>query len=73
MGKDNAPPWLLNSSSHTLGDRLHGHHGPKLDMHKFDDTGPTGWVSKMEHLFCLHNIHMDVDKYQMALLYLDAE
>ena len=56
-----------------MGDTRHGPRGPKLDMQNFDGTYPEGWVSKMEHLFCIHNIHKDVHKYKMALLYLDVE
>ena len=73
MGKDDPPYWLLNSLSHTLGDTHQGHRGPKLDMHKFDSTYMAGWVSQMEHFFFLHNIHTNVDKYQMVLFDLDAQ
>jgi hypothetical protein len=64
---------LFNSPPHTMGDTSHGPRGPKLDMQKFDGTDPAGWVSQMEHFFCLHNICTTDDKYQVALLYLDAE
>ena len=67
------PPWFLNSQHHTLGDTHQGHRGPKLDMHKFDGTNPTRWASQMEHFFYLYNICTDIDKYQVALLYLDVE
>ena len=47
--------------------------GPKLDMQKFDGIDPEGWASQMEHFFFLHNIYTTDDKYQVALLYLDAK
>ena len=56
-----------------MGDTCHGPHGPKLDMQKFDGIDPEGWVSQMEHFFCLHSISTAKDKYQVALVYLDVE
>ena len=73
LGKDHPPSWFFNSQHYTLGDTHQRHHGPKLDMHKFDGTDPTGWVSQMDNLFFLHNISTHVDKYQVELLYLDVE
>ena len=63
---------FFTSPHHTLEDTHQGHRGPKLDMHKFDSTDAAGWVSQMEHFFCLHNICTTNDKYQVSLLYLDA-
>ena len=64
---------LFTSPPHTTRDTCHGPRGPKLDMQKFDGTNPVGWVSQMKHLFFLHNICTVDDKYQIALLYLDAK
>jgi hypothetical protein len=38
------------------------HRFPKMDMHMFDGSGPTGWVSQMDHYFALHNIKDDLTK-----------
>ena len=64
---------LFTTPPHTMGDTRHGPRGPKLDMQKFDGTDPKGWVSQLGHLFFLHNICTVDDKYQVTLLYLDAE
>lgn len=72
-GKDHPPSWFFNSQHHILKDTHQGHHGPKLDMHKFDVTDLVGWVSQMVHFFFPHHISTNVDKYQVALLYLDVE
>ena len=64
---------LFPSPQHTMGDTHHGPHGPKLDMQKFDGTDTEGWVYQMEHFFFLHNICIEEEKYQVALVYLDAE
>jgi hypothetical protein len=56
-----------------MEDTRHGPHGSKLDMQKFDGTALEGWVSQMEHFVFLHNICVADDKYQVALLYLDAK
>ena len=64
---------LFTSPPHTMGDTRHRIRGPKLDMQKFDGTDPEGWISQMEHFFFLHNICTTDDKYQVALLYLDAK
>ena len=73
LRKDHPLSWFLNSQHHTLGDTHMGHHGPKLDMHKFDGMDPAGLVSQMEHFFYLHNMCTYVDKYQITLVYLDVE
>ena len=64
---------LFTFPPHTTGDTRHGPRGPKLDVQKFDGTDPAGWVSQMEHFFCLNNIFIADHKYQVGLLYLDAE
>jgi hypothetical protein len=56
-----------------MGDTRHEPRGSMLDMQKFDGTDLEGWVSQMEHLFCLHSTCTANDKYQLALLYLDVE
>lgn len=71
--KDDPPSWFFNSQHQTLWDMHRGHCGPKSNMHKFDGTNSAGWVSQMEHLFFLHNIYTEVDKYQISLLYLHVE
>ena len=71
--KDHPSSRFLNSHHHTLGDTHQGPHGPQLDMHKFDGTYLVGWVSQMEHPYCMHHINSNTDKYQVALLYLDVE
>jgi hypothetical protein len=42
-------------------------------MHKFDGSKPTGWVSKMEQYFYLHDIQDDETKIHVWVLYLDQE
>ena len=64
---------LFTTPPHTMGDTHHGPRGPKLDMKMFHGTDPEGWVSQMENFFILHNICTIEDKYQVAILYLDAE
>jgi hypothetical protein len=64
---------LFTSPPHTTGDTRHGPRGPKLDMQELDGTDPVDWVSQMEHFFFLHNICTSDDKYQLSLVYLDAE
>ena len=56
-----------------MGDTHHEPSAPKLDMQKIDGTSPKGWVSQMEHLFLLNSICTIDDKYQVSLLFLDAE
>lgn len=73
MGKEQPSSRFLNSQNHILGDTHQEIHGPMLDMHKFDGTNPTRWISQIGHFFYLHHINSDTDKYQIALLYLDAE
>ena len=46
---------------------------PKVEMHKFDGSDPTGWVSQMEHYFSLHDIRDDETKLHVGVLYLDQE
>jgi hypothetical protein len=46
---------------------------PKVEMHKFDGSNPTGWVSQMEHYFSLHDIRDDETKLHVGVLYLDQE
>lgn len=64
---------LFTSPTHTMGDTRHRTRGLKLGMQKFDGIDPEGWVSQMEHFFFPHNICTADDKYQVALLYLDAK
>jgi hypothetical protein len=46
---------------------------PKVDMHKFDGSNSTGWVSEMEQYFSLHDIRDDETKLHVGVLYLDQE
>ena len=59
---------LFTSPPHTMVDIRDRPRHPK-----FDGIDLEGYVSQMEHFFFLHNICTTDDKYQVALLYLDAE
>ena len=73
IAKDPLSFGLFISPTHTMGDTCHEPRGTKLDMQKFDGTDIEGWVSQMNHFFCLHNINTTEDKYKVSLLYLDVE
>lgn len=49
------------------------HRFPKLDMHKFEGSYPTGWVSQMEKYFHLHNIIDPKTKLKVRVIYLNVE
>jgi hypothetical protein len=45
---------------------------PKVDIHKFDGSNPTGWVSKMEQYFSLHDIRDDETKLHVGVFVLGS-
>jgi hypothetical protein len=45
----------------------------KVDMHKFDGSNPSGWVSQREQYFSLPDIQDDETKLYVGFLYLDQE
>lgn len=73
LGKEQPSYGFLNSQNDILGDTHQGICGPQLDMHKFDGIDPIGWILQVEHFLFLHHINSNTKKYQVALLYLDAE
>jgi hypothetical protein len=44
-----------------------------VDVTKFYDSNPTGWVTQMEHYFSLYDITGDLAKLQYGVLHLDQE
>ena len=62
-----------HSSYSTWGSPHSWNKVPNVDMHKFDGSKPTGWVSKMEQYFYLHDIRDDETKIHVWVLYLDQE
>jgi hypothetical protein len=62
-----------HSSHFTWGSPHSWNKVPKVDMHKFDGSNPTGWVSQMEQYFSLQNIWDDETKLHVGVLYLDQE
>jgi hypothetical protein len=45
----------------------------KVDVNKFDDFDPTGWVTQMEHYFSLLGTMADLMKLHIVVLYLYRE
>ena len=70
---DNLTTFFMKYQCHNSGDMHQGHHGTKLDMHKFDGIDLVGGVAQMEYFFFLHKIFQDVDKLQVGIPYLDVE
>jgi hypothetical protein len=46
---------------------------PQVEVNKFDESDPTGWVTQMEHYLSLHGINDDLAKIHYGVLYLDPE
>jgi hypothetical protein len=46
---------------------------PCVDVTKFDGSDPTGWLTQMEHYFCLYGIIDDLAKLRYGFLHVDQE
>jgi hypothetical protein len=44
-----------------------------VDVTKFDGSDPVGWITQMEHYFCLYSITYDLAKFRYGVLHLDQE
>jgi hypothetical protein len=44
-----------------------------MEVNKFYDSDPTGWVTQMEHYFSLYNITDELSKLRYGVLHLDLE
>jgi hypothetical protein len=49
----------------------HDPHLPRVEVNKFDGSGPQSWVTQMEHDFSLHGIIDELTKLHYGIIYLD--